>query len=64
MAPSSQTRDDSVFEPLISGFLLNNDYIGRPVDIEIMKDGSLLVSDDYNGAIYRLTYGTPQVSTR
>jgi glucose/arabinose dehydrogenase len=57
-------KDGSLFEPLITGFLVNNNYIGRPVDVEIMKDGSLLVSDDFNGAVYRVTYGTPRVSTR
>jgi len=31
-------------------------YRGRPVDIAVAKDGSLLVSDDYAGAIYRITY--------
>jgi len=30
---------------------------GRPVDILIMKDGAMLVSDDRAGAIYRITYG-------
>jgi glucose/arabinose dehydrogenase len=30
--------------------------LGRPVDVELMKDGSLLVSDDKNGAIYRVVY--------
>ena len=29
---------------------------GRPVDVAVMKDGSLLVSDDYAGAIYRITH--------
>jgi glucose/arabinose dehydrogenase len=29
---------------------------GRPVDLEVMPDGSLLVSDDYAGAIYRIAY--------
>ena len=29
---------------------------GRPADVMVMKDGSLLVSDDHNGAIYRITY--------
>jgi glucose/arabinose dehydrogenase len=29
---------------------------GRPVDVQVMPDGSLLVSDDYAGAIYRITY--------
>jgi len=31
-------------------------YRGRPVDVAVWKDGSLLVSDDYAGAIYRITY--------
>ena len=44
-------------EPFITGFLDNNKYIGRPVDVEIMTDGSMLLSDDWNGAIYRITYG-------
>jgi glucose/arabinose dehydrogenase len=32
-------------------------YRGRPVDVAQMKDGSLLVSDDFAGAIYRISYG-------
>jgi glucose/arabinose dehydrogenase len=51
-------------EPFITGFLVNNNYIGRPVDIELMKDGSILISDDWNGAVYRVTYGTQRVSMR
>jgi len=43
-------------EPFITGFLQNNEYWGRPVDVHIMKDGSLLVSDDHAGAVYRVTY--------
>ena len=31
-------------------------YRGRPVDVASMKDGSMLVSDDYAGAIYRISY--------
>ncbi|CAM5794470.1 PQQ-dependent sugar dehydrogenase [Rhizobacter fulvus] len=31
-------------------------YRGRPVDVAVGKDGSLFVSDDYAGAIYRITY--------
>ena len=34
-------------------------YLGRPVDVAVMKDGSLLVSDDYAGAIYRISYSAP-----
>jgi glucose/arabinose dehydrogenase len=45
-------------EPFLTGFLQNNEYMGRPVDVQVMKDGSLLVSDDYAGAVYRVTYTT------
>jgi len=52
-------------EPFITGFIQDNNYVGRPVDIEWLKDGSMLLSDDYNGAVYRITYGAPQqVSVR
>lgn len=34
----------------------NHEYLGRPVDVEQLPDGSLLVSDDYAGAIYRISY--------
>ena len=34
----------------------NGIYRGRPVDVAVMKDGSLLISDDFAGAIYRVTY--------
>jgi glucose/arabinose dehydrogenase len=51
-------------EPFITGFLEDNKYLGRPVDVMQMKDGSLLVSDDWNGAVYRITYGKPKVATQ
>jgi glucose/arabinose dehydrogenase len=44
-------------EPFLTGFIVDNSYLGRPVDVEQMQDGSLLVSDDWNGAIYRITHG-------
>jgi glucose/arabinose dehydrogenase len=34
----------------------NGDVLGRPVDILELADGSLLVSDDQQGAIYRIFY--------
>jgi glucose/arabinose dehydrogenase len=34
----------------------NGEYMGRPVDVQQLQDGSLLVSDDYAGAIYRISY--------
>jgi glucose/arabinose dehydrogenase len=52
-------RDGKVknMEPLVTGFLEDNKYIGRPDDVLLMKDGSILISDDWNGAIYRVSYG-------
>jgi glucose/arabinose dehydrogenase len=44
-------------EPFMTGLVENNEYLGRPVDVLVLKDGSLLVSDDLNGAIYRISYG-------
>lgn len=47
------------YKPFLSGWLDSeddDDVWGRPVDIELMKDGSMLVSDDFANAIYRVTY--------
>jgi glucose/arabinose dehydrogenase len=44
-------------EPFLTGFVENNAYVGRPVDILFLPDGSMLVSDDHAGAIYRVSYG-------
>jgi len=44
-------------QPIVTGFLQSNNYVGRPVDVLQMNDGALLISDDYNGAVYRLSYG-------
>jgi glucose/arabinose dehydrogenase len=49
-------------EPFLTGFLADNKYVGRPVDVMQLKDGSLLVSDDWNGAVYRITYGKQKVA--
>jgi glucose/arabinose dehydrogenase len=50
-------------EPFLTGFLQDNNYVGRPVDMLVMKDGSLLISDDYAGAIYRVSYGNGNVAS-
>lgn len=44
------------YEDFASGWLIGEEYWGRPVDVEVMADGSLLVSDDHNGVIYRIAY--------
>jgi glucose/arabinose dehydrogenase len=30
--------------------------LGRPVDVQLLSDGSMLVSDDYSGVVYRIVY--------
>lgn len=39
----------------LTGFLTGDDVIGRPVDVAEGPDGAIYVSDDYAGAIYRIT---------
>ena len=41
----------------VRGFELKEDVIGRPVDVAAGPDGALYISDDYAGAVYRVTYG-------
>ncbi len=43
------------YEPFVEGWLRGGTAWGRPVDILVMPDGALLVSDDRAGAIYRIT---------
>jgi glucose/arabinose dehydrogenase len=47
--------------PFLEGFLTDAKadppMWGRPVDVLQMRDGSILVSDDYNGVIYRVSHG-------
>lgn len=48
------------YEGFMDGFLKKGENgdepWGRPVDLCLMPDGSLLVSDDYAGAVYRVRY--------
>jgi len=49
------TADKS--EPFAEGWLTENgEYLGRPVDVAQLQDGSILVSDDFAGAVYRISY--------
>ena len=52
----NQVVSDTVF---IDGFLQDGVVVGRPVDIAFMADGSMLVSDDFKGRVYRVTYKAP-----
>jgi glucose/arabinose dehydrogenase len=45
------------YEPFATGWLQHDkDVLGRPVDVQLAPDGALLISDDKNGVIYRVTY--------
>jgi len=44
------------YEPFAEGWLQGDQIWGRPVYTQQMKDGSLLIADDYAGAIYRVAY--------
>jgi glucose/arabinose dehydrogenase len=44
------------YEPFIEGWLADGDVWGRPVDVQGLADGSLLVSDDFSGTLYRIVY--------
>jgi len=43
-------------EVFADGWLKNGEVVGRPVDVAMLPDGSIIVSDDYSGFIYRITY--------
>lgn len=45
------------YEEFATGWLQDNSYWGRPVDVKQAPDGALLVSDDFNGVVYRISYG-------
>ena len=45
------------YEPFAEGWLQGEQEWGRPVDLMELPDGSLLLSDDKAGVVYRITYG-------
>jgi len=46
------------YQDFLTGFVLDNgDVWGRPVGVTLATDGSLLVSDDGTGSIWRVSYG-------
>jgi len=44
------------YEPFAEGWLQGGRAWGRPVDVQVMPDGALLVSDEKAGAVYRISY--------
>lgn len=54
MNSNGKPGDPEIFA---QGWLQNvRDVSGRPVDVQVLQDGSMLMSDDYSGTIYRITY--------
>lgn len=47
------------YEVFAEGWLQDEEVSGRPVDLLVIGDGSLLLSDDQNGVIYRISYTRP-----
>jgi len=48
------------YEPFAEGWLDNGTVKGRPVDLLIAPDGALLISDDQQGLVYRISYQEPE----
>jgi len=47
------------YEDFLTGFVIDNDSVwGRPAGVAVKRDGALLVSDDANGTIFRITHGS------
>lgn len=57
MAVTLNGNTATSYTPFAAGWLQKDGKVlGRPVDVEVAADGALLVSDDYSGVIYRITY--------
>lgn len=51
-----QKNKSVIYQPFITGWLQGQRSWGRPVDLLVMPDGAILISDDQGGAIYRVSY--------
>lgn len=60
MRVTLDAKGNATMTPFLQGFLTDEKadppMWGRPVDVLQMRDGAMLVSDDYNGIIYRISY--------
>ena len=59
---SGKARRSGGYEDFVVGWMLGEDspeVWGRPVGVAVLKDGSLLVSDDGAGKVWRITYAAP-----
>jgi glucose/arabinose dehydrogenase len=51
-----RNNEPESYEIFAEGWLQGSQAWGRPVDVLVMPDGALLVSDDQGGKIYRISY--------
>jgi glucose/arabinose dehydrogenase len=57
--PFANGKPTGVQEDFITGFIVNDtEAWGRPVGVAVAQDGSLLLSEDGAGTLWRVTYGT------
>ena len=56
MVTLDENQNSTSYEVFAEGWLQDGKSWGRPVDLELMPDGSMLVSDDYGNAVYRISY--------
>lgn len=58
MVVTADTDGKNAKQEIFASGWINGDqsYAGRPDDIILAKDGSILVADDWAGAIYRISY--------
>jgi glucose/arabinose dehydrogenase len=57
-------KPTGVYEDFLTGFVANDESVwGRPVGVAVMKDGSLLVTEDGSGTIWRVRWTGKQAST-
>lgn len=57
MVTTIDSEGNATMEPFAEGWLSEDgEYLGRPVALAQLPDGSVLVSDDLAGALYRISY--------
>ena len=56
LSKTSGFTQPQTFEVFVEGWLNGNSVSGRPVDIELLYDGSIIISDDYASKIWRVYF--------
>ena len=58
LVKTSESGEFISMQPFITGWLSKDkkEVWGRPVDVQLLADGSILISDDYANCIYRVAY--------